>query len=74
MGNYKVQFIDKADKPIKDEILVVASSTKAAIREACRIGGFEYPSKNKAKVSEVKLVKSTPPPKKKVEAVSKTAK
>lgn len=68
--NYKVQFIDKVDKPIKDEILVNASSTKAAIREACRLGGFEYPSKNKAKVSELKLVKSLPT-KKKVEAKSK---
>lgn len=70
MPNYKIQFIDKENKPIKNEILVIASSSKAAIREACRIGGFEYPSRNKAKVSEVKIVKSPPP--KKVETKSKT--
>ena len=69
MTNYKVQFEDKNGKPIKKEILVVASSIKAAVREACRIGGFDYPSKNKAKVSEVKIVKSKSP-KKEVEAKS----
>lgn len=61
MGNYKVQFFDKKDTPVKDEILVAATSIKSAIREACRIGGFAYPSKYKAKVSEVTLVQSLPP-------------
>jgi len=69
MTNYKVQFIDKKNQPIKSEILVIASSKKAAIREACRIGGLEYPSKNKAEVSEINLSK-TPPPVKKVEPKS----
>lgn len=74
MTNYKVQFIDEKGKPIKSEYLVIAGSKKNAIREACRIGGLEYPSKDKAEVSEVKLAAKTPPPVKKVEKKSPATK
>ncbi len=65
MSNYKIQFIGKDKKPISDEILVTADSVKQGIREACRIGKFDYPPTYKASVQKIDLSKSPLPPKKK---------